>query len=102
MTTDQANLDGIEVAANYLKLLSSTARLRIAFLISDEELSVSEISERLDGALSQSALSQHLTRFREAGVVQTRRASQAIYYRLASDDVQRVLETIASLGRAQN
>ena len=53
------------------------------------EASVGEL-QRVVG-LSQSALSQHLARLRAAGMVATRRESQTIHYRLADDEMRRVM-----------
>lgn len=44
--------------------------------------------------LSVPALSQHLGKLRLMGLLETRREGQMIYYRLASDKVRRVLETL--------
>ena len=41
--------------------------------------------------LSQSALSQHLARMREEGLVTTRREAQTIFYRIANENAQRLL-----------
>ncbi len=47
--------------------------------------------------LSQSALSQHLARLREAGLVATRRESQTIYYSLANPGVKRLIDVLYDL-----
>lgn len=47
--------------------------------------------------LSQSALSQHLAKLRDEGLVETRREAQTIYYRLADPKVERVLDTLAAI-----
>jgi ArsR family transcriptional regulator len=44
--------------------------------------------------LSQSALSQHLGKLRDQGIVTTRRDGQTIYYRLADPDAMRILQTL--------
>ncbi|WP_205749292.1 metalloregulator ArsR/SmtB family transcription factor [Desulfopila sp. IMCC35008] len=44
--------------------------------------------------LSQSALSQHLASLRDAGLVETRRESQVIHYRLNSKAVSEILTTL--------
>ena len=44
--------------------------------------------------LSQSALSQHLASLRDAGLVQTRRESQVIHYRLNSKAVEVILQAL--------
>jgi ArsR family transcriptional regulator len=47
--------------------------------------------------LSQSALSQHLARLREDGLVATRREGQSIYYRLADAKAERLLQALAAI-----
>ena len=44
--------------------------------------------------LSQSALSQHLARLRKTGLVETRRESQTIYYKIEDGDVKRILRLL--------
>ncbi len=78
-----------EQAAHFLKLLANPHRLMVLCHLIDCELSVSELNEHLP--LSQSALSQHLAVLRHAGVVQTRRAHQVIFYSLASQEVQDIM-----------
>lgn len=78
-----------EKAAHFLKLLANPHRLMVLCHLIDCELSVSELNEHLP--LSQSALSQHLAVLRHAGLVQTRRAHQVIFYSLASQDVEDIM-----------
>ena len=59
------------------------------------EHSVTELMERV--GLSQSALSQQLAKLRAMKLVQTRRDGRTIYYRLASGDIEKVLETLYSI-----
>jgi DNA-binding transcriptional ArsR family regulator len=47
--------------------------------------------------LSQSALSQHLARMRDEGLVATRRQGQSIRYRIANLDVRRLLALLKSI-----
>lgn len=77
-----------------LGLLANEKRLIIMAHLSDEELSVGAIAQRV--ALSQSALSQHLAKMREKGVVRTRRDRQTIYYSCNSELVK---ELLRALGR---
>jgi len=81
-----------EQAAQFLKLLANPHRLMVLCHLIDGELSVSELNEHLP--LSQSALSQHLAVLRHAGLVQTRRVHQVIYYSLASKDVQDIMSVL--------
>lgn len=79
-------------AAELLKALGNGQRLRILCLLVDGEKSVGELNQHLD--LSQSALSQHLARLRDEGLVQTRRESQVIHYRLASGPAGALIGTL--------
>lgn len=47
--------------------------------------------------LSQSALSQHLARMREEGLVTYRRESQTLYYRIANPAVEQVVAVLKSI-----
>lgn len=86
-----------ESACELLKKMSNPKRLMILCLLVDGERTVSELSEFIGGALSQSALSQHLAALREAELVTTRREAQNIYYRLEGDRVPRVLAALKSI-----
>ena len=44
--------------------------------------------------LSQSALSQHLAKLRDEGLVETRREAQSIFYRIADPKTARVLSVL--------
>jgi DNA-binding transcriptional ArsR family regulator len=47
--------------------------------------------------LSQSALSQHLARLREDGLVSFRREAQTLHYRVANPDAIRILKTLRQI-----
>jgi DNA-binding transcriptional ArsR family regulator len=82
-------------AAGFLKILANDRRLMILCELLKGERSVSEL-EAVVG-LSQSALSQHLARLRESRIVQTRRESHMIYYRIADPGVSKIVGTLYSL-----
>ena len=84
-----------EAAAELLTLLANPQRLRILCALLDGERSVSSLEAVVD--LSQSALSQHLAKLREAKIVTTRREAQSIFYSLADTRAARVLEVLAEL-----
>lgn len=86
-------------AARLLKLLANPQRLLVLCLLADGEYSVGEINERI--GLSQPALSQHLTKLRDNGLVKTRRESQTIYYRLHSEPVRRLIASLRNIYRAR-
>jgi DNA-binding transcriptional ArsR family regulator len=75
-----------------LKNLANESRLQILCALAATELSVGELNAMIP--LSQSALSQHLKRLRQDGLVSTRRASQTIYYSLARSDALKIIEVL--------
>lgn len=76
-------------AAAMMAALSHEARLRVLCDLVGGERMAGELVQR--SGLSQSALSQHLAKLREEGLVATRREGQAIYYRIADPDAARIL-----------
>jgi DNA-binding transcriptional ArsR family regulator len=81
-----------EEAAELLAAMANPKRLLILCHLLDEELSVNELSERVQ--LAQSPLSQHLSKLRALRLVATRRDGQMIRYRLASEAVASILTTL--------
>ncbi|MEO7062948.1 MAG: metalloregulator ArsR/SmtB family transcription factor [Dokdonella sp.] len=84
-----------EDASRLLKTLGNAQRLRMLCLLVRGEMSVGQINERLPD-LSQSALSQHLAKLREEGLVRTRREAQTIWYELPEGPVQSIIATLYS------
>lgn len=82
-------------AADLLKALAHEARLMVLCQLTEGEHSAGALQD--GSGLSQSALSQHLARLREEGLVDTRREAQTIYYRLADEKAARVLATLAEI-----
>jgi len=79
-------------AAAFLKALANDQRLLVLCCLLDGPLSVGEINARVP--LSQSALSQHLGVLREAGLVETARQSQTIYYTLTRGPALQIMEVL--------
>lgn len=65
-------------AAEVMKALSDESRIRIASLLTEKELCVREIEAILD--MSQSNVSRHLMKLKNAGIIDARRESQWIFY----------------------
>lgn len=82
-------------ATNLLKQLANDKRLMVCCCLGDEELSVSELNTQVP--LSQSALSQHLAKMREANIVSTRREGKVIYYRLANENVLKIINILKDI-----
>lgn len=79
-----------------LKGFSDETRLRILCLLRGREVCVHEIVEALD--MSQSAISHQLRVLRDARLVDHRREGRHVYYRLADDHVEEMLENALSHG----
>lgn len=82
-------------ASILLKAMSNKHRLLILCHLAEGEKRVGEL-ERIIG-LSQSALSQHLARLRRDNLVKTRREAQTIYYSLAGDEADTVIDALSGL-----
>ncbi|MBW9091557.1 winged helix-turn-helix transcriptional regulator [Rhizobium wenxiniae] len=76
-TFDQAS------ASAFLDNLASPVRLEILRMLTEGEKAVTKIAVSLN--MSQSAISQHLRKLRDGGVVQTRRDAQMIFYSLPEE-----------------
>jgi DNA-binding transcriptional ArsR family regulator len=83
-------------AAQFLRLIANERRLLILCrLVTEKEVSVGDLASAVD--LSQSALSQHLAKMREEGVVATRRDGVSILYRIADPNARRLLKALKDI-----
>ena len=82
-------------ASALMKTLGHRDRLMILCQLADSEKSVGQIADLLE--ISQSPLSQHLSRMRKEGLVETRREAQTIYYSLKSGEASRIVELLYEL-----
>jgi DNA-binding transcriptional ArsR family regulator len=83
-------------AAQLLKLLANENRLQILCRLAiSDEVSVGELAD--DVGLSQSALSQHLAKMREEGLLATRREAQTVLYRISDPNAARVLALLKNI-----
>lgn len=77
-------------AAALLKAIGNESRLLVlCHLIAAKEMTVGALVSEI--GLSQSALSQHLARLREQGLVDYRRTSQTLHYRVSDPRAARVI-----------
>jgi len=83
------------IAADFLKTLANSNRLVILSNLMAQEMCVGDLEKNLN--ISQSALSQHLSRMRAEGLVSTRRESQQIFYKIKDDRVAEVLKTVCNV-----
>ena len=83
-------------ATQMLRVLANEQRLLIlCHLLAAGEMSVSALVDQL--TLSQSALSQHLARLRDEGVVTYRREAQSLIYSVADDKASRLLALLSEI-----
>lgn len=75
-----------------LSNLSNAKRVEVVLALSNNEQSVKQLAHQVD--LSQSALSQHHAKMREAGVVETRRHGLVVYYRLIMPELTGLLKEV--------
>lgn len=82
--------------ADTLKAIGNQRRLMVLCkLVEHGERTVTELAD--DVGLSQSALSQHLAKMRETGLLAYRRDSQTLWYRIADPRIETLLATLYTL-----
>ena len=88
--------EGASQAAAMLRAVGNEHRLIVlCLLIEHEEMSVGALLEKVP--LSQSALSQHLARMRDEGLLTFRREAQTLYYRIGNPDVAKLIATLKTI-----
>ena len=96
METADLTLNDMREAASQacalMKVLANPDRLLILCQLSQGELRVGELEERL--GIVQPTLSQQLTVLREQQLVSTRREGKHIFYRLGSPQALAVIQTL--------
>lgn len=83
-------------AVGLLKAMANEPRLQLlCHLAKGRELPVGELANRV--GLSQSALSQHLAKLREQGLVTTRKEAQTVFYRVCDPKAIQLLALLHDL-----
>lgn len=86
----QAFEEQAQKAAEFLRTLGNAHRLQVlCLLIEHGEMSVGQIRSFTE--LGQSALSQHLAKMRDEGLVTYRREAQTLYYFICDEKVARIV-----------
>ncbi|MCD0497235.1 transcriptional regulator [Stenotrophomonas sp. MH181796] len=87
---------GAAQAAAMLRTVGNEHRLLVlCLLIEHGEMTVGTLHEYVP--LSQSALSQHLAKMREEGLVAFRREAQTLHYRIENPDVATLIATLKTI-----
>lgn len=85
----RADFATLDKAAFVFSSLSNPIRLGVLLRLIEREWSVNEMATDLE--ISQSALSQHLGKLRQAGIVRSRRDRQTIFYHCSNATIIRLL-----------
>ena len=75
-----------------LKQLAHSGRLLILCSLTEGEKTVGQLMQLVD--LSQSAVSQHLAKLRDAKLVEAEKRGQMVYYRISSDEAQSIISAL--------
>lgn len=89
-----APAEAFERAADVLRALSHPTRLRIIEILGGGELCVKSLEEILE--IPQPSVSQHLTRLKYAGLIESERKGHLVCYRLAATAASRILREAMS------
>lgn len=87
---EMPDLDVLFELADLFKVFGDSTRLRIMYIIADEEMSVLSIAEALN--MEQSTISHQLRVLRQNKLVRVRREGKQIYYALDDEHVKRIIE----------
>jgi DNA-binding transcriptional ArsR family regulator len=95
-TNQQFMQQGAAEAAALLRLVGNEHRLLVLCLLLEHgEMTVGALLDNV--ALSQSALSQHLAKMREEGLVTFRREAQTLHYRIDNPNVATLIGTLKTI-----
>ena len=90
-----ANTEIFKIHADVCKTLANPIRLMILALLTEREMSVSEIVEAL--SLNLANISQHLGTLRSKNIVKARRQGQMVFYSLTDRDLVGACNIIRSI-----
>jgi DNA-binding transcriptional ArsR family regulator len=93
--TSEGRLDDdvVTLAVEVLRVLADATRLRMAAILRDGEMSVSDLAAHVGRPVA--GVSQHLAKMRLAHLVTTRRNGTLVLYRIEDDHIgQLVLDTV--------
>ena len=79
-----------------LKVISNKNRLLILCCLEEREYTVSELNERIK-SITMSALSQHLSQLKLAGIIESDKKGLNVYYRLNDIRILEVMKVLKKL-----
>lgn len=91
MIPEQRQLNEASLA---LRAIAHPVRLQLLCLLCEKPMNVTELMDATDSG--QSSLSQHLAKLRMMNLLKCERRSQHVYYRLADEKLNTILDAIKS------
>ena len=85
--------------ASVLALAGNEVRLRMLFLLADEQLCVCDLADVLEMTIS--AVSQHLRKLKDGAVVAARKVGQTVFYTLNAEPLPVLEPLLARLTTTQ-
>ncbi len=85
-----ADDERLNKAAELFKVFGDPTRMRILYTLSESELCVQDIADRLE--MSQSAISHQLRTLKRTALVRFRREGKTIFYSLADEHVATIIQ----------
>ena len=95
VTPEEASLEDAALTANALKAMANPLRWRIICILDSEELSVSEIFEKI--GTTQSNISQHLEMLRSKHILKSRKDGNKVYYSIRNDQLLLLISNMRSV-----
>lgn len=92
LRTEAPDENTITRLADTFKIFGDNTRIRILWCLFSEEMSVSDISDKLE--MSQSAISHQLRTLKQSRIVKSRRDGKNTFYSLDDDHVKRIIEQV--------
>lgn len=83
-------LEELNDLAELFKVFGDFTRIRILYVLLENEMRVCDIAEQLD--MTQSAISHQLRILKQSSLVKCRREGKAIIYELADDHVRKIVD----------
>ncbi len=99
MSTHNVKRELFEQFARIGTAIASGPRLELLELLAQTERSVDQLASRT--GLTIANASQHLQKLKQAGLIVGRKEGQFVFYRLAGDDVVRLLTALTQVGEAR-
>ncbi|EHP5028890.1 ArsR/SmtB family transcription factor [Vibrio cholerae] len=84
-----------EEVAELLRVMAHPERLMVLCQLTQSEMGVGQLQQ--GSTLSQSAFSQHLTVLRKHGIIQARKESQQVFYRLADSRITALIQSLQNV-----